>query len=365
MSDFTGPVVGLDSKQIYKEWYPEPGQRKEFRALMGVAVFPKDNADFERRYDLILSELFGRYRLTRHRPVYCAADIGTLLAPRGLAYKSFCLNFARRILSLEEVTIAYFVTRLNSAHLMHGKVTMYGEYGTATREVSAADFIKEVYPYYNVVCAWKLALDMQLKGTTFLLDGMDRFPPTGAWRALSSSQYPKIVYSGDCTFPVISASDIMLRSLDFFLEHRGGITDEDAVRKIILYGGQVPEVNKSFTYIGNPDLAAIKPLRDTPLMPNEVAPFYHHPTIYMGAGGVLGQKSIINGSPTSEKVYRRAARIGASVKLYDPKLDKSIIGSGSVSDLFLPFNADARAQLSALQTSGRNVVELRLEEEVL
>lgn len=357
-------MCGLDSKQIYKEWYPPSGVRKEFRALIGLGVFPPDNADFEQRYDLILDELFRRYHINRERRVYCASEIGNLLSPSGMAYRSFCLNFVRKILAIDGVSVAYFVTRLNSAYLTHGLVTMYGEYGSASKEVSAVDFIKEVYPYYNVVCAWKLALDRDLRGGTFLLDGMERFPPSGAWRSLTASQNPRIVYNGDRTIPVVSAADIMLRSLDFFLERRGGITDEDAIRDIVLYGGRVPEENKSFTYIGNPDLAAIKPLRNSPLMPNEVASFYHHPVIFLSAGGVLGQQSIIEGSPRAEQVYRKAAEIGASVKIYDPRLDRSIIGTGPSSDFFVPFNADARSQLQALQTSGRRVNELEFEEGV-
>jgi hypothetical protein len=363
MSTITGPAVGIDSKQIFKEWYPAEGGRKEFRALVGVAVNPSDNAAFERAYDRILGDLFQKFLLTRKRPVYCAAEIGTLLQPRGLAYKAFCLKFVRQVLSLPDIRVGYFVTRLNSTYLTDGKVTVYGEYGSAAKAIPAIEFIKLIYPSYNVICGWKFALQSGSRGQNFLFDGTDGVLHTGAWRYLSANQNIRIFYGGDRTIPVIATADVLIRSLDFFLEQRRGVTDEEAVRQIVLHGGYVPAENKSFEYIGNPDLPSIRPLRDSVLMPAEIAQFVCHPTIYMSAGAIYGQQAIIEGSALSERVYEHAAGIGAGVKLYDPRLDRAVIGSSKDPDLFVAFNTEARSQLEALRTGGRNVSELKFEGE--
>lgn len=363
MAPFTGPVVGVDSKQIYKEWFPEGGGRKEFRALIGVTVNPTNNESFEAAFDTILDELFQNFLLVRRRRVYCAAEIGSLLQPRGLAYKSFCLRFARKVLSLPNVKVGYFVTRLNSAYLTDGRVTIFGEYGTAARSVSPPEFIKLIYPSYNVICGWKLAIRSGGRDQLFLFDGTDGILPSGAWRYLSSNHNVRIFYGGDRTIPVIATADILLRSLDFFLEQRRGVTDENALREVVLYRGLISAENKSFEYIGNPDLPSIRPLRDTGLMPAETSRFVHHPTIYMSAGGVYGQQAIIEGSALSERAYQHAARVCAGVKLYDPRIDRTVIGAGEERDLFVPFNSEARSQLEALRTGGRNVEELTFEPE--
>jgi hypothetical protein len=351
----TGPVFGIDTKMHYKEWYNKLGIRNEFRGLLGVAVNPMDNAAFEVQFDEILTDVCKRFNIEKTRRVYKAHDIGLLLSPNTNAYKSFCLNIARGLLSLESVKFTYFVTRINTKHLQNGKVTIYGNYGTATETVSAHEFIDKISPYYSVICAWKLGQITGLKSGMFIFDGTEDILPCEAWDEFSSSQYLRIVYGGDKTIPVIASADFLLRSLDFFLQDRRGILDEKAIEDIVLHDGIVPAENKFFRYVGNPDLGKIKPMRDQALTMNDISRFVHHPILFLSAGGVVGQSSIIETSPVLDRILNNASELCAGVRIYDPRKDRFIIGSTSTKDYFFPFNKEARDQLEALQTGGKNV----------
>ncbi len=355
-----GPVIGVDSKKHYKEWFNQQQQKKEFRGLLGVALNPLNNETFEGEFDAILDDLFQRFGLQRKRRVYSASEIGSLLTPRVEAYKSFCLNFARGVLSLKDVKVTYFVTRININYLQNGKVTIFGRYGTATTQISVHKFIDKIYPYYNVICAWKLAKITGMRAGLYLFDGTEDILPCNAWEEFSASQYLRIIFSGDKTVPVIASADLLLRSLDFFLQQRRGILDEEAIRDIVLYRGAVPKDNKFFVYIGNPDLDDIKPLADSPLSLNDLKAFIHHPLVFLSAGDVAGQKSIIETLPLTDRILSLAADLHAGVRVYHPKKDRFILGNTEVPDQFVPLNEAAGAQLQALQAGGLNVTELKL-----
>ena len=357
----TGPVFGIDSKIHYKEWVDkETGKKNEFRGLLGVSVNPKDNSSFEKEYETILTELFKSFNIPKKRSVFKAHDIGQLLSPNENAYKSFCLNFARKVLSLPDTKLTYFVTRINIEHLIGRKVTIFGEYGTATRQVSTQEFIDKISPYYNIICAWKLGAITGVKSGMFIFDGTESILPCIAWQEFSKSQHLRIVFGGDRTIPVIATSDILLRSLDFFLQERRGILDESAIKEIILHDDIVSADGKFFKYIGNPDLRKIKPLCDSALGVNDLKAYVHHPIIFLSAGGTAGQKSIVETSPIIEAIYDNASSLHASVKLYDPRKDRFMIGSSDVPDYFFSFNDAAKSQFQALKRGGKNVKEYDL-----
>jgi hypothetical protein len=353
----TGPVFGIDTKMHYKEWFNNLGVRKEFRGLLGVSVNPVDNGSFEAEFDRIMSEVCARFKIDRNRRVYKAHDIGVLLSPNENAYKSFCLNVARELLSLEDVKFNYFVTRINTKHLENGKVTIYGNYGTATKMVSPHEFIDKISPYYTVICAWKLGQITGVRSGMFIFDGTEDILPCHAWNEFSSSQYLRIVFGGDKTIPVVASADFLLRSLDFFLQERRGILDEKAIQSIVLHNDIVPAKDKFFRYIGNPDLDKIKPLSESPIRMRDMEAFVHHPIIFLSAGGIVGQSSIIETSPIQDKLLNNASELCAGVRVYDPRKDRFLIGASPTKDYFFPFNKEARDQLEALRTGGRNVEE--------
>ncbi len=356
-----GPLFGIDSEKIYKEWYSkETGEKKEFRCLVGVAVNPTDNGKFEDDYDNILAKLCEGFHIERERQVLSASDIARAFDSDQNSFNNFCIGFARELMSLDDLKTTFFITRINSSHLTDGKISIFGDQTSATKSISIPEFIDKIYPYYNAVCAWKLQAMAKLPISTFLLDGMQDIHPSLAWSTLCNYHHPRIVYRGDKIFPIISAADIISRYVTKFLRERRGIIDEHAIKDIVLYDKKIPEENKFYVYIGNPELRFIKPTNSRCLSPGEYANYVHHPIIFIGGGGATGQQNIIEESPLMPKILERASSIFGSVKHYDVKKDRSIIGKGKESDYFLPLNESAEIQFQTLKRSGYNIERIDL-----
>ncbi len=357
-----GPLFGIDSKMHYKEWFNYKQEKKQLRLLFGVSVNALQNENFEPIYESLIDQLFKKYGLAKGRMVYASSEIGTLLSPDREKYRNFCMDFTDEILRLDDVNITYFVTRINEKKLLgDNKITIYGNYGTATRKASVGEFIDKIAPYYNLVCAWKLSKVTGVNKGMFLFDGTEAISPCRAWDEFSTSQYLRIIYHGDKVIPVISTADILLRCLDFCLEGRTFIIDENSIRKLVIEEGGASEKNKFFTYIGNPDLQSIKPMSESALTLNDLSKFIHHPVVFVSAGDIPGQSSMLEASPKMERVYDLAASLNAGVRFYHPKKDRYIIGANpEATDYFVPFNDIAKAQLQALQYANLNVKELGL-----
>ena len=107
-----GPLFGIDSEKIYKEWYNrETDEKREFRCLVGVAVNPIDNGQFEDDYDNILTTLCNRFNIERERQVFSASDIARIFDSDQSNFENFCIGFARELMSLENLKITFFITR--------------------------------------------------------------------------------------------------------------------------------------------------------------------------------------------------------------------------------------------------------------
>jgi len=356
------PLFAVDSKRHHKEWSDwETGEKKIFDGLIGIVVNPLSPTEFEKEYSTILDDLFSSFNLVRTREVYKAQDIGLMFSQRVDAFRSFCLNFARKILSLDNLKVAYCVTRMNKKYLDNEKVTIYGEYGTATQQVSVREFIGKIQPYYNVICAWFVANATKVPHGRFLLDGEDTIAPSKCWNHLSSNHQVEIVFNGDRIEPCISTADILLRSLDFFLQQSKKFLDEDTIKSIILYDGIIPAKNKSFYYIGNPHLEQIKPISDRAYGVTDLGPFLKRPILFVGAGNIPGQKNIIENQPIFDKILRMARERRASLRFYDPKRDRLVIGKADLPDLFLPLHRLAENQLELLMTAGANVEKIEID----
>lgn len=353
----TGPVFGIDSKMIYKEWYNSIGNRREFRCLIGVSVNPIENSTFDESYDEIIGRLFDLFSIKRERRVYSASSIALLFQDRMDDFFHFCLAFSREILNLEDVKFSFFITRLNSKWLQEGKVTIYGEYGTATQRVSVPEFIDKIYPSYNVICGWKLSQITNLRNGLFLLDGIQDTQPSYAWEQFCKDQYLRIVFRGDQTIPVISTSDIIIRYLESFILQRRGMVDEKALEDIVFYDDKVIRENKYFIYVGNPDIGNIKPLSERKV---NVSPYVQHPIIYIGAGSIIGQSSIIEDSPLYDRILDYASNLYASIKIYDPRKDRVFIGRGEITDYFIPITEVAEGQFQALSGAGLNIEKINI-----
>jgi hypothetical protein len=357
---FPGPVLAADSKKHYKEWFDsKTGEKREFRGLLGVVVNPYKPAEFDEYYDTVLQELLRDFELKTKRSVLNSKDIGDLLAPSQPKYMTFCLNFARKMWDAPDTKITYVVTRINPNALVGDKkIIVHGEYGSATKAISIPEFLDLIEPYYNVLATWHVLRRTGLKGAYCALDGTDVIANCEAWRELSNAQHAKIIYNGDRTIPAISTADILLRSMDFFLQQRKEILDESLLRKIVTLGVNKP--NLFFEYLGNPDIQRIKPLSKRYLDLRDLREYVQHPIIFVSAGGIPGQSVLFEGTPGFHEVMRIASGMGAGVRFFDPARDKLIIGRGEREDYFVCLNDLARSQFQALESAGINLKELRL-----
>jgi hypothetical protein len=351
----TGPVFACDSKKHYREWFDVHGIRKEFRGLLGVVVNPQDSEKFDQYYYSVLAELLSQYGVPQTKPVYNASDIGNALAPARDRYDNFCRALSSKLWDAPETKVSYVVTRINRAALLEGgKVRIHGDYGSPTQDVSIPEFLDLIEPYYNVLAVWRVVCQItRLRGAYCMLDGTDSIAQCEAWRELVQYQIPRIFYNGDKTVPVIAAADIMLRSLDFELERTGAILSEDLVRQVVTRGVDKP--NLYFVYLGNPQIQKIKPQSKGYLNMRALEPYIQHPIMFLSAGGVVGQRAIIEGSELMDKVLAAATKFRASVKLYDPVRDRYIAGVGESEDYFVPLTETAGAQFQALKAVGKNI----------
>jgi hypothetical protein len=78
-----GPVFGVDSKKLYKEWYDPVGLKKEFRCMLGEAVNPDDNVRFDKDYDRIMDTVLAANSIPKNRRVCSAAEIGSIVQDGG------------------------------------------------------------------------------------------------------------------------------------------------------------------------------------------------------------------------------------------------------------------------------------------
>lgn len=348
------PILACDSYKHYKSWY-DGGEKKEFRGLLAVVVSPLDPPAFDDYYDAVMKELCDDFDIPRRRLVYKSADIGRLLDNKA-QYQTFCLNFARAMWDFEDAKYTYVVTRINTEHLIEpGKVRIYGEYGSPTQDIPVPEFLDMIEPHYNVLANWLVTEITGLSETYCLLDGVDQIQLSEAWQDLRDDHHPRIVYNGDRIVPALSTADILLRSMEFFLQQKKEILDEHLIKEIVTMGTDLDLDNLYFEYMGNPHLQQMKPLRERPLYLGDIEPYIKRPIIFVSAGGVTGQRPIAEDSPVFTNILRTAAGLDASVRFYDPNRDRQLVGRRDTEDYFVALNDTARQQYQALRTAGWNV----------
>jgi hypothetical protein len=356
-----GRVFGIDSKKILRKWNTF-GEDKHYSILLGVVVNPEDNLEFENQYDRILSGLFQKFNIEPKRAVYSSSDIAKIFGSDKDACQAFLLGFTRQIMALDKTKFTFFMTDINSKYLIDEKVIIHGRYGSATKPVSVSEFMNIIAEYYNEVCAWKVSSITGVSKATFILDGTDCIRECLAWEELKSNNYIKIVYNADKIIPVVSASDIIIKTLYNLIEVRRQRINEKTLEEMVHYDGKIPRDSNKFyyCYIGNPDINSIKPLSDHNFSPFDFKDYIMKPTIYVYAGGTYGQSVTLESSPIYDDILNAAAMQYAGVRIYDPKKDARIIGTGKEPDLFFPLNKPADDELEFLMRSKKNVKRFEL-----
>jgi len=352
-----GKLFGFDSKCIYKEWVKSDGTRSHVKIPVGVCVHTGDNENFEAEYEEIMTRLFQKFGITKEKRVYASNEIGRLFPPDSEDYAKFCLGFTREIMKLEDVKFTFFITTINKKYLTDGKVTINGEYGAPTVSITVEEFIDKMTDSYNVICAWKMMSIMKLRRANVILDGTTAIRDCKAWEYLRDTHSVHIMYNADKIVPLVSAADIIVRNLEFFIKKEKAYINESTLEKIIHYEEKITKDETYFYYIGNPDLKYIKQNSSRTYTSYDLRSYLHRPIIYVSAGQLPGQKEMLESG--MDPVYDMASSICGSVKIFDPKHDSRIIGQNpEKEDYFFPFNKSAEEILEIFTKQKRNVKRL-------
>jgi hypothetical protein len=324
---------------------------------VGVCVHTGDNEKFEAEYEEIMTKLFQTFGITKEKRVYASNEIGRLFPPDSEDYANFCLGFTREIMKLKNTKFTFFITTINKSHLKDGKVTINGEYGSSTEDITVEEFIDKMTDSYNVICAWKVMTVMKLRKANIVLDGTTAVRDCEAWEYLRETHNVHIMYNADKILPLVSAADIIVRNLEFFIKREKAYINENTLKKIIHYDEKISEDETYFYYIGNPDLKFIKQNSSRTYTGYDLREYLHRPIIYISAGQLPGQKEMLESGIDS--VYNLASSMYGSVKIFDPKKDSIIIGKDPKNEeYFVPFNKSAEEILEIFIKQKRNVKRL-------
>lgn len=238
-------------------------------------------------------------------------------------------------------------------------VTINGEYGSPTESVSVEDFINKITDSYNVICAWKMMTVMKTRKTNIILDGTSSIRDCEAWEYIREKHNVRIMYNADKIVPLVSAADIIVRNLEFFIKQEKAYINEETLKKIIHYDEKISENDSYYYYIGNPDLKSIKQRSSRTYTGFDLKDYLHRPIIYVSAGELQGQKSMLESG--MDPIYELASSICGSVKIFHPKQDSMIIGNNKErEDYFFPFNKTAEEMFEVFTRQKKNVKRLEI-----
>lgn len=354
-----GKLFGFDSKCIYKEWVKKDGTRSHVKIPIGVCVHTAHNENFEAEYEEIMERLFEKFKIEKERRVYASSEIGRLFPPDSEEYAKFCLGFTREVMKLKDTKFTFFITTINKKHLTDEMVTINGEYGSPTESITVEDFINKITDSYNVICAWKMMTIMKTHKTNIILDGTSAIRDCEAWEYIRDGHNVKIVYNADKIVPLVSAADIIIRNLEFFIKQEKAYINEETLKKIIHYDEIISKDESYYYYIGNPDLKSIKQRSARTYTGYDLREYLHRPIIYVSAGQLQGQKEMLESG--MDPVYELASSICGSVKIFDPRQDSLIIGNNrEKEDYFYPLNRTAEEMLEVFVRQKKNVKKLEI-----
>lgn len=200
---------------------------------------------------------------------------------------------------------------------------------------------------------------MNIRKSNIIIDGTTAIRDCKAWEYLRDKHNVKIIYSADKVIPLISAADIIIKNIEFFIKQEKAKINEETLKKIIHYDEKISEDESYYHYIGNPDLKYIKQNSSRTYTGHDLKEHLHRPIIFVSAGGLPGQKEMIESG--MGPIYDFASTICGSVKVFDPKKDSRIIGTNpEVEDFFYPLNKTADEELETFIRHKKNVKRMEL-----
>lgn len=375
-------IIAVDSKPVIRKWETASGEEKAFRGLLGLTVSVFKEANFKKKYESILDEVFDAHSIPRGNRVYKGADVYRLFDTRPKIADSFIFKVSRKILQLENIRVNLFCTTINIGQQLasvmaeegrdirqedldqaHTKriMPMYGE-SSGKRMVTVSEFLQKIEPVYPGICAWKLCQVTKIRNQHFLSDYFegDHFK---AWDDLISENHVELVPKGDQCSAYISATDIVLRCIDSILERKHLYINKDNLNQVLTtIAGKVGSETIHVHHIGNQDIDSIKPSMPRPIR-SEL--FIKHPIIFVfnektGLPEQKAHRSEIENSPLMDSLYTLAYSLDGGLTFYDPRISTSQMRD---NDYFVTYGDNGKKKVKELKTLGYNLIHNDMSEE--
>jgi hypothetical protein len=194
------PIVAVDDALFERR-----GISGIFKAPIGVALTILDEKEFHKNYDLVLDELFIKYRQERKKRIYKSAHLVGQLLDKST---DFIDDFLKKI--------SKFIFRINVfySYFPKGKVPrIYVYKDTHPRAYEPERFIELIQNSYVHICVWKyLELHPDCKIYSFHIDYFEG-KTTPAWDSIRDMENLHLYNSGCESNCFISSADLILRHI--------------------------------------------------------------------------------------------------------------------------------------------------------
>ncbi len=313
-------VVGVDSRDFFRESRKSDGSKGYFRSVLGIAVKVMDYSRFDKYYDVALDAAFKKAGLVRDYKYYCVNDLIDVPRKRVLLDE-----FVKRIAAHVE-RVHVFYTLFSKKRL--SRVRVYGRLSkdqrlklsnpTRSYEELLSRHLVQCFP---AVCAWCLTKHLLPELTSFHLDSFQGHV-FEAYEELEASSFQKFVFpNGDYANSVISTADLLIEVLDHRLEERGSFLVFEAIRPALPEFGE-----KVLVYpVLNKHLSKITPLDTKNII---VQGALKHPVFWIFKGSAEVNRQTLKKSKGYRNLVDYAASKGGVVKLFDKKVDPDFIKKG-------------------------------------
>jgi hypothetical protein len=328
---------GIDAVPVKRAW-----KEKDWTAVLGVAILPKNIVNFNTRYYQAINSVLSTNGIKQNRPVYSSYSFQTIFNDSELCFDAF-----ESILIQMEKEIAK-INFMFSDYPKMLEIKMFGE--KRMSKLSPKEFIeKHLFNSYPHVCCWKVLNEN--KNCRILVDGFSGYL-TEAWREIEKYDNIDIYVHGDECVPIISLADITLRIAMRRLEEKSLFLGRRELMKAFITWGDKLKVD----YLGKQILPKVTPKTNINM---PVHRKYKHPIFF----AMIPKTQFINNesficSPKGHSLFHLAHESDGCVKFFD-KRDTEIVKD---DDYFIYFDEEGNKSVKLLESFGFKINSLHIKQ---
>jgi hypothetical protein len=296
------PVVAFDDVMFQRH-----GTHAIFRAPMGIAVTIKDEKEFAKNYDIILDQLFTKYKAERKKRIYKAAHLTAQILEQSTDFiENFIAQISKYIQSVD-VYYSYFPGDIVP------RFWVFRE--THPRYYAPDAFISLIQNSYVHIAVWRyLILHPDCSGYECHVDHFQG-KNTPAWEEIRDKQNMFLYNSGGECNCYIATADIFLRRI---YDKLTGALVRRSVRQC--FEGITNGTHIDAYWLGPKKefLNAIAPNKDIDI---NTYPKIKHPLFiiaYQGPSGRASDKDTFEWQNNYSKIMEKAYENKGCVRYWDP-----------------------------------------------